>query len=133
MRSRRIVSRKSGLVVPRSRRRGWGSAVKTPYNGVVYASKAEATYARRLDEMVESGEVLRWVRQVNWPLRVNGVKVCSMIPDFMVWIPDGRDGEMMELHEVKGFETPVWRLKKKLFAAIHPDITYVVIPAKELV
>lgn len=112
--------------------KGWGSAKRTPYNGVMYHSKAEATYARRLDDYIKSGEVLRWDRQQTWPLRVNGHKVCAMIPDFVVWIPDGDGGEKMELHEVKGFETAIYKLKRKLFEALHPEVTYIVIPAKSL-
>ena len=128
-RSRKTGSTKSGG----KGRRGWGRATKTPYRGVVYDSKAEAAYAARLDRMVEDGEVSDWDRQQKWPLKVNGVKVCTMIPDFVVWYPaDDRDEARMELHEVKGFATPVYRLKRKLFEALHPDVPYVVIAAREV-
>ena len=111
-----------------ARRRGWGRATPTVYNGVKYDSKAEALYAQELDEQMANGSILRWDRQQRWPLRVAGVKVCTMIPDFTVWVDD----ERMELHEVKGYETPVYKLKRKLFAALHPDIPYFVISAKDL-
>jgi hypothetical protein len=117
--------------MPKQRRRGWGAAIKTAYNGVLYDSKAEASYARRLDELVDAGEVSHWDRQRRWPLVVNGVKVCVMVPDFVVWYEDG-DDMRMELHEVKGFQTPVYRLKRKLFEALHPEVIYLVIPAKEV-
>ena len=85
--------------------------------------------------MVEQGEVSHWDRQQRWPLKVNGRLVCTLIPDFVVWYTPDRDGEepRMELHEVKGFATAIWRLKRKLFEALHPDITYLVIPAKGLI
>lgn len=131
-RTRKTGPDKSGARAGR-KGRGWGRATKTPYRGVVYDSKAEATYAAVLDRMVEDGEVSHWDRQQRWPLRVNDKKVCVMIPDFVVWY-HGEKGEepRMELHEVKGFATPVWRLKRKLFEALYPDITYLVIPAKSL-
>lgn len=129
-RSRKTGSSKSG---GRPRRRGWGSATKTLYKGVLYDSKAEATYAAVLDRLVDEGEVSHWDRQQKWPLRVNGVKVCAMIPDFVVWYHGERGEEpRMELHEVKGFQTPVWRIKRKLFEALHPEITYLVINASTL-
>jgi len=77
--------------------------------------------------LVKAGQVVRWERQVKWPLIVNGEKVCSMIPDFRVWYRDGH----FELHEVKGMKTAIYKLKRKLFAALHPKVAYVVIPARE--
>lgn len=113
------------------KRRGWGSAVKTLYNGVLYDSKAEAAYAKILDAETKAGQIKRWGRQQRWPLKVNGIPICTMIPDFVVWRMD--DGlEVMELHEVKGYETPIFRLKRKLFEALHPEVNYIVIPAKGL-
>jgi len=61
--------------------------------------------------------VVSWRGQVNVPLVVNGVKVCTYIPDFLVTFGDGRE----EYHEVKGFETREWRIKEKLFRALYPE------------
>jgi hypothetical protein len=109
------------------RRRGWGSAVKTVYDGVLYASKAEARYAEHLDWLMSRGEIAGWEAQVRWPLVVNGVKVCVMVPDFRVWF----DKKRYELRECKGWPQPMWRLKLKLFRALHPDVPYVIVPAEE--
>lgn len=121
---RRSRSSRSGGVL---RRRGWGSAVRTPYKGRVYASKAEARYARYLDTLQKAGEVRRWEAQVRLTLKVNGKKVCDMVPDFAVWL---RNGDM-EYREVKGHPTPTWRLKLKLFTALHPNAVYRVVSARE--
>ena len=55
------------------------------------------------------------------------MKVCDYVCDFFVKYTDGRE----ELIEVKGYATPEFRLKRKLFAAAflqyHPDIRYVVV------
>lgn len=116
------------------KRRGWGSATPTEYKGDLYDSKAEAMYAARLDERMKfDKDVVGWDRQQRWPLKVNGVKVCTIIPDFVVWVKDEDDeSPRMELHEVKGFETAIWKLKRRLFNALHPEIPYIVIPAREI-
>jgi hypothetical protein len=48
---------------------------------------------------------------------VNGKHIANYFCDFLVTFEDGRE----EWHEVKGFQTEVWRLKEKLFRAIYPD------------
>lgn len=50
-------------------------------------------------------------------LQVNDVKICTYTIDFLEIDKNG--GETWT--EVKGFETPEWRLKWKLFDAIHPE------------
>ena len=109
------------------RRRGWGSAVKTVYDGVLYASKAEARYAQHLDLLKAARQIRGWERQVRWPLIVEGVKICTIVPDFKVL----KKGGGFKIVEVKGFVTPVWRLKRKLFEALHPEVEYVVVRASE--
>lgn len=54
-------------------------------------------------------------RQVRFPIRVNGIKVCSYVCDFL-YIRDGR----RVVEDCKSAFTatlPVYRLKKKLMAA----------------
>jgi hypothetical protein len=43
--------------------------------------------------------------------------------DFVVTHADGHE----EWIEVKGFETPIWKLKKKLFEACYPNRKLVVV------
>lgn len=64
--------------------------------------------------------VLDWFGQWPIPLVVNGVLVCKMIADFLVVYADGRE----EFVEVKGMQTPVYRLKVKLLKALFPRIQY---------
>jgi hypothetical protein len=94
----------------------------TFYSGRMFHSRLEANYARELDlrrHLPRAEErVIQWDGQVSIPLRVNGVLVCRYVADFRVYFADGR----VELHEVKGFETETWRLKEKLFRALHPDL-----------
>jgi predicted nuclease of restriction endonuclease-like RecB superfamily len=102
---------------------------KTEYGGIRYDSKAEATYAQQLDLMRHArgkDRVDSWERQVRFPLIVNGIKICDYICDFLVRYADGRK----ELVEVKGFVTPEFRIKEKLFRATflldHPEINYTI-------
>jgi len=108
-------------------------AVKTEYKGRKYDSKREAAYAQQLDLMKKAkggDQVVKWTPQVVIPLKVRAdedpakaVVVTRYIVDFVVEYLNGR----VEYHEVKGFETDVWRLKKKLFQALYPQAVLKVI------
>lgn len=97
------------------------------YGGFTYHSRAEARYAQELDFQVKAGEIARWERQIKISLDVNGQHICNYICDFRVFMPDGA----VELHEVKGFATEIFRLKRLLFEATylveHPEVKYVVV------
>jgi len=81
----------------------------------MYHSKKEAGYARELDLLYRAGEIKDWEGQYKLPLDVNGYHICNYIVDFKVINKDGS----IELHEVKGFETEIWRLKWKLTEALY--------------
>lgn len=87
------------------------------YNGHLYHSKKEAEYARDLDLLIRAGEILEWKPQFKLSLDVNGYHICNYYVDF--WVLPSGGGE--ELHEVKGFETDVWRMKWKLTEALYSD------------
>ena len=83
-------------------------AHRTKYNGVVYHSRKEAEYAQGLDI-----QGIVYQSQVRYLLEVNGHKIATYIADFVV---------DEEVHEVKGYWTPVAKLKWKLFCALYPDL-----------
>jgi len=89
----------------------------TEYKGERYHSIKEASYAQELDLRVRAGELKEWRRQVPIELRVNDMKICTYTIDFVE--VDKNGGEMWT--EIKGFETPEWRLKWKLFEALYPE------------
>lgn len=122
----RVQSRKVAKE-PRKGRRSKYGAIRTVYRGVEYASRSEACYARHLDMLVKAGEVDEWRAQVRVPLVVKGVMVATIVPDFFVSFADGSS----EYHEVKGVETAIWRLKRKLFTALFPNEVYKVVKARE--
>jgi len=92
--------------------------VARDYNGTLYDSKKEAAYAQELDLRIKAGELKSWDRQVRISIDVNGKHICNYFIDFVLYHTDG----LKEYVEVKGFETPVWRLKWKLFEALYNEI-----------
>ena len=93
------------------------------YNNVKYDSQIEARYAQQLDFMLLAKQIKKVERQVRVTIKVKGCKICDMIVDFRVTRNDG----VKEYHEVKGYPTPEWRLKRKLFEAVYPKRVYKVI------
>ena len=92
------------------------------HRGVQYDSGLEAKYAARLDMLKAvigpaRDRVVSWRRQVPVNLEVNGQWVTTLIVDFEVQFADGR----VELVELKGVDTPTWRLKHRLYRALFPQ------------
>jgi hypothetical protein len=105
-------------------------AHKTEFKGKVYDSKLEAHFAMKWDQMRKDGLIHKIERQVTVPIIVNGVPVCKLIVDWRLTYPDGH----IEYTECKGKlgDTPVWRLKKRLFEACYPDRIYTVVRPEDL-
>lgn len=102
---------------------------KTEYNGVTYDSKREAEYARDLDILQSSGVIKTWERQPVFPLQPRFIKNKKVfrpiryIADFKVTYPDGR----IEIIDIKGFETPQFKIKEKMFHFNYPDLDLLII------
>lgn len=99
----------------------------TIYNGYNYDSKKEAEYAMFLDDEKRRGMIKEWERQYPIEVRINGQKIFRMKVDFLIHLNDGSK----ELREIKGYETDIFRLKKKLIDAVflkeNPEYTYLLI------
>lgn len=97
------------------------------YKGINYDSTMEANYAAELDRRVMAKDILAWERQVPVSIYVNGYHICTNKVDFLIHHKD----KSKELVEVKGMETPDYRIKKKLIEAVylveHPDTTYTIV------
>lgn len=95
------------------------NAKKTIYNGFKYDSKKEAEYAMTLDMLKkatnDSDRVIEYERQVPFVCIVNDKKICTYKADFRVYYADKR----IEIVDVKGFKTSIYKLKKKLVEALH--------------
>lgn len=102
-------------------------AKRTDYNGRKYDSKGEAGLAAEIDLMVKAGEVIKVEPQKTFPLYgKNGKRICNHRVDFLLTFKD----EHQEVYEFKGWATEIWRMKRTLFEDNYPEITYVVITAK---
>lgn len=82
----------------------------------------EAGYCDELRFLQKVGDIARYEIQHRVEVVVKGKKICNHYVDFLVFYPDGR----AEFHETKGYDTDVWKLKKKLTEALFPDIPYII-------
>lgn len=93
-------------------------AKPTVVDGVRFDSKAEARRYRELLLLQRAGEVEDILLQPRFELlpKEKGPdgktrRAVHYVADFLVSYPDGRE----EVEDVKGFVTPVYRLKKRMF------------------
>jgi hypothetical protein len=93
-------------------------AEKQTFDGRSYHSKKEADYAVQLAWLQKAGEIKEIIPQYKLDLRVNGKHITNYYIDFKVVYSDGR----VELIEVKGFETDLWRIKWLLTEALLDEI-----------
>jgi hypothetical protein len=92
-------------------------AKRTEYNGVLYASKAEANRAAELDLLLKAGNILDWIPQ---PMVRLGVPENVYRPDFLVIAQRGGvlgHGGDAWYEDVKGAETAKFKRDKKLWKA----------------
>ena len=114
-------------------------AVKTTIDGITFDSKKEAKRYTELKLLEKTGMITHLELQPKYDIIINGVKVCSYKPDFRYFtvrqenneqcynskgewqtptMTGDKEGQIVE--DVKGFKTPIYRLKKKLVEACYP-------------
>tara|TARA_R100001082_G_C4353496_1_gene155700 strand:+ start:525 stop:899 length:375 start_codon:yes stop_codon:yes gene_type:complete len=94
-------------------------AKKTIVDGITFDSKWESERYGQLRAMERGGIVTDLELQVKYDIVVNDIKICKYIADF-VYKEESPDGKIKEIVEdAKGFETPEFKLKKKLMKAVH--------------
>ena len=106
-----------------NKRKNKFNSKKTLYNGRYYDSILEANYAEQLDWRIKLGEIKEVVPQYKISIDVEGVHIANYFMDFKVTLFDGR----IEMHEVKGAETPLWRMKWRLAKALNPQWNFVLV------
>lgn len=87
-------------------------AEKAVVDGILFDSKHEAHCWHVLRMMEQAGQITGLKRQVPFHLHTNGLQVCSYKADFEWWT-----GDRLHVGDAKGFRTPLYRLKKKMFEA----------------
>lgn len=76
-------------------------------------SKKEQRRHSELLLMERNGSIKKLRTQVRFPLCVNGIPVANYTADF-VYVQEGH----LVVEDAKGFRTPYYRLKARLFAAV---------------
>ena len=96
---------------------------KAEVDGYTFDSKAEARYYEQLKWLLEHKEIKSFRLQPRYTLlesfRKNGktFRKTEYIADFEITHLD----DSIEVVDVKGYETPVFALKRKLFEKLYPD------------
>lgn len=91
--------------------------------GHYHQSTGEAYYCDYLMLMKKTKVIKDYESQVRYDLVVNGIKITTHIPDFVVTTNEDKK----EVHEYKGKEIDLWRIKHRLFETLYPEIPYIVI------
>lgn len=107
----------AGQAKPPAKRRRKYNNVPTVVDGIRYDSAKEARHGQLLAAMERDGLISELRRQVRFPLKVNGILVCTYVADF-----EYRDAERGRVvQDVKSEATkriPLFRVKKLLMKAI---------------
>jgi len=97
-------------------------AIRTTLNGRTYASRAEAAWSAFYQNELSLGRLkaLEYQPMIELLPRPNRVKY---VADFKLTHLDGSE----EYIDVKGVETDVFKLKKKMLAYFHPEIKLTIV------
>lgn len=98
-----------------ARRRSKYGAIRTEVDGIVFASKREATRYSALKMLQRAGEITELTLQPRFALDVNGVHVCTYVGDFQY--RSAKSGRLI-WEDAKGVET-IFKLKRLLMQAVH--------------
>lgn len=89
--------------------------VRTEVDGITFASKAEARRYQELKLLERAGKISGLKLQPRYPLNAeDGTKIATYVADFE-YLSEFNGRTYTE--DVKGVETPAFRLKSKLFEA----------------
>lgn len=92
---------------------------KIMLDGELFDSKGEADRFSQLRWMERARTISGLSRQPRFIMSVNGKEVCELRADF-AYFENGRN----IIEDFKGMMTTEFRLKLKLFKALHPDIEF---------
>lgn len=114
-------------------------AVKTTIDGITFDSKREAKRYTELKLLEKAGHITHLELQPEYQITINGAKICKYKADFRYFtvrqenreqytnskgewqtptITGDKEGQIVE--DVKGYKTPIYRLKKRLVEACYP-------------
>lgn len=92
-------------------------AIPTLVDGIRFASKAEAARYTELKQLQADGQIQWFIRQPSFDLPAG----LRYVADFLIRWTDGS----VSVEDVKGVETDVFKMKRKLFEAQYQNLTIV--------
>ena len=107
------------IIPNKTRRPNKYFAKKTVAMGLKFDSKWEAERWGQLKSMERAGIVTQLERQIRYDLTINNVKICDYVADFRYLLEEEDGMSKLVIEDAKGFQTPEFKLKKKLMKAIH--------------
>jgi len=107
------------IIPNKTRRPNKYFAKKTVAMGLKFDSKWEAERWGQLKSMERAGIVTQLERQIKYDLTINDVKICDYVADFRYLLEEEDGMSKLVIEDAKGFQTPEFKLKKKLMKAIH--------------
>ncbi len=110
-----LTAAEARKLMGRKKRSKYGNR-KTVFDGVTFDSAAEASFYKQLKIREGLGEIGGLELQRRYALLgPNGEAICTYIPDFCFW--DHNQGRFRVV-DVKGMETDVFKLKRKMMRAL---------------
>src|SRR5690554_128886 len=120
-----FIKKKKGLPVePQNQKKSKYNNQKTMVDGIKFDSKKEAEYYCQLKLLKQAGKIKDYGLQPRYELqpafKKNGKKyrAITYIADFVITNNDGTT----EVVDIKGVETQVFKIKRKLFEYKYPDL-----------
>ena len=93
--------------------------IKTVVGGIRYDSLKETRRYGELKLLERSGRITGLQVQPSFRIVVNDCPICTYKADFCYTTDAPHTEGLLVVEDVKGFKTPVYRLKKKLMLAVH--------------
>ncbi len=97
-------------------------AKRVEVDGIKFHSKKEAERYRHLRLLERAGEISGLQLQPRFELRVLDERICFYVADFR-YLDAASRSQVVE--DVKGYRTPEYKLKAKLFRALYPEFVFV--------
>lgn len=92
-------------------------AIPVVHDGIRFASTKEGKRYLELKMLERAGKIWNLELQPKFDLTINGVKVGRYVGDFSYF-----DKTERVIEDSKGFRTPTYRLKKRVFEALYPGM-----------
>lgn len=108
------------IAKPKTVKKNKYNARKIWIDGICFDSQAEADYYCQLKLLLRAGAIDGFCRQARFVVTEgkNGEKGTEYVTDFVVFYPD----KTYRIIDVKGMETPAFKLKVKSFREKYPKL-----------